>query len=223
MRFKLEDAVPWGKNLNEYKRMFNLSESDLKKRIISFADGTSSFNSEMSKNKHEVISLDPIYQYEYMELSLWINTVIEQMHKRPDSDELKNTKEFEDIKKIRLQSIKDFIDDFYIGKIQNRYLYYEFPNKTGYNDLSFDIGLCANFLILYSQFGLDFHIKSIEEMLRLCREIRIYPILDLTARRSYLLDKIISYFSPEYLTEIVKVDYGFQDKGYEMLSIKWNG
>lgn len=222
MGFKLEDAVPWGKNLNEYKRMFNFSESDLKKRIISFADGTSSFNSEMSKNNHNVISLDPIYQFEYRELKLWIDAMVGSTLYGSDAHELKNTKEFEDIEKIRLQSIKDFMNDFPNGKIQNRYIYYEFPNKTVYDDLYFDIGLCANFLFLYSQFGLDFHIKSIEEMLRLCKEIRIYPILDLTARKSCLLDEIINYFNPKYLIEIVKVDYGFQNKGYEMLSIKWN-
>lgn len=37
--FKLNDVVPWGRNLNEYKLMFNLSYEDFSKKIAGFGDG----------------------------------------------------------------------------------------------------------------------------------------------------------------------------------------
>tara|TARA_A100001015_G_scaffold301243_1_gene387811 strand:- start:2516 stop:2731 length:216 start_codon:yes stop_codon:yes gene_type:complete len=50
MPFELKNTVPWGRTLKEYQNIFNLTESDLDKEIISFGDGPPSFNSEMKKN-----------------------------------------------------------------------------------------------------------------------------------------------------------------------------
>jgi len=33
MKFELEKVVPWGRNLKEYKEMFNLSNNDLDKNM----------------------------------------------------------------------------------------------------------------------------------------------------------------------------------------------
>ena len=48
MKFELDKVVPWGRNLQEYKEMFNLLNKDLNKDIISFGDGPASFNSELN-------------------------------------------------------------------------------------------------------------------------------------------------------------------------------
>jgi len=68
MAFKLENVVPWGRNLDEYRNMFHLTDSDLNKNIVSFGDGPASFNYEMMKLNLKVISLDPIYQFSKDEL-----------------------------------------------------------------------------------------------------------------------------------------------------------
>ena len=36
MGMKLEKVVPWGRNINEYRAMFMLSDDDMKKRIAGF-------------------------------------------------------------------------------------------------------------------------------------------------------------------------------------------
>lgn len=63
MAFELKGTVPWGRNLEEYKKMFNLTDSEINKRIISFGDGPASFNCEMTQKNKSVISIDPIYQF----------------------------------------------------------------------------------------------------------------------------------------------------------------
>src|ERR1035437_1395524 len=82
MAFELKDAVPWGRNMEEYSKMFDLTEKDFQSKIISFGDGPASFNSEMTKLNRKVISLDPIYQFSKHELAQRIaetkETVIEQ-------------------------------------------------------------------------------------------------------------------------------------------------
>ena len=58
------------------------------------------------------------------------------------------------------------------------------------------------------------------EMLRIAKEIRVFPILDLDAKKSELLDDLIDYFQTDYQVSIEKVDYEFQKNGNKMLMIK---
>jgi hypothetical protein len=67
--------------------------------------------------------------------------------------------------------------------------------------------------------GLDFHITAITEMMRICKEVRIFPLLNLNAMKSEVLDEILAYFSKEYCVQIEKVDYEFQRNGNQMLII----
>ena len=61
--FKLENVVPWGRSLQDYIRMFNLSEQDLQKSIIDCAAESSSFNTEQYQAGNSVISCNSIYQF----------------------------------------------------------------------------------------------------------------------------------------------------------------
>lgn len=224
MAFELNNVVPWGRNLEEYTRIFKLSDSDFNSRIISFGDGPASFNSEMTKLKRQIVSLDPIYQFSKAELKQRIEEtkemIIEQIRTNQDKFVWTNIKSIQDLEQIRMSAMIQFINDFELGKIQERYIYHELPVQTKFSDLSFDLGLSSHFLILYSQLGLDFHIKSITEMLRICKEIRIFPILNLNAVKSEVLDGIIDYFEPNFIINIEPVDYEFQKGGYQMLTIK---
>ncbi|APA00352.1 SAM-dependent methyltransferase [Flavobacterium commune] len=224
MAFELKNVVPWGRNLEEYTRIFKLTDSDYKSRIISFGDGPASFNFEMTKLDRKVVSLDPIYQFTRDELKQRIaetkDTILEQTKTNHNNFVWTNIKSIQDLEHIRMDAMNNFIDDFELGKTKERYIYHELPNSTKFSDLSFDLGLSSHFLILYSQLGLDFHIKSISEMLRICKEIRIFPILNLNAVKSEVLEGIIDYFKSDYQISIDLVDYEFQKRGNQMLKIK---
>lgn len=224
MTFELKKVVPWGRNLEEYTKIFKLTDSDLNNKIISFGDGPASFNSEMSQLGKKVVSLDPIYQFTKAELEQRIDetkeTVMEQMRTNQDKFVWKNIKNVAELEKIRMGAMANFVNDFEFGKEQQRYVYHELPNSTKYEALEFDLGLSSHFLILYSQLGLDFHIKSITEMLRISKEIRIFPILNLNASKSEVLDDIIAHFKTDFDVKIETSDYEFQKNGNQMLVIK---
>ena len=224
MAFELKNVVPWGRNLDEYTKMFNLTESDKNKKIISFGDGPASFNFEMTSKGKSVTSLDPIYQFTPMELKLRISetkdTVMKQVRENQNNFLWTLIKTPDEMETVRMNAMSNFIDDFKEGKEQKRYIYHELPNKTDFAEQSFDLGLSSHFLILYSQLGLEFHIKSIDEMLRICKEIRIFPLLNLNAQKSEMIDGIVEHYKSDYSLEIVKVDYEFQKNGNEMLIIK---
>ncbi len=224
MAFELKNIVPWGRNLEEYSKIFNLTDEDFNRRIISFGDGPASFNSEMTQLNKYVVSIDPIYQFSKDELKQRIaetkETVIEQTKLNIENFVWKNIRDVDHLVNIRMNAMTQFLLDFEKGKEQNRYRYHELPNATDYKDLQFDLGLSSHFLILYSQLGVDFHIQSITEMLRICKEIRIFPLLNLNAERSEILTPIIEYYKFDFDVAIQKVDYEFQRNGNEMLVIK---
>jgi len=62
MAFKYSEAVPWGRSFDEYRRMFGLSDQELRLCIIGCGDGPASFNSEMFQLGQRVVSCDPLYQ-----------------------------------------------------------------------------------------------------------------------------------------------------------------
>ncbi len=64
MVMKLENVVPFGRSLDEYVHMFNLTERELKLDLLGVADGPASFNAELSANGGCVTSVDPIYVFE---------------------------------------------------------------------------------------------------------------------------------------------------------------
>lgn len=224
MAFELKNTVPWGRNLDEYKSMFNLTVSDLDKHIISFGDGPASFNFEMTSLKKNVVSIDPVYRFSADELQLKIketkDIVIDQTKNNLENFVWTKIKNIHELEKIRLSAMDNFLQDFEIGKTENRYVNHEMPYKTNFEDLTFDLGLSSHFLILYSQLGLEFHISSITEMLRIAKEIRIFPVLNLDAKKSELLDNLVKHFETSFRVDIEKVDYEFQKKGNEMLTMK---
>jgi hypothetical protein len=224
MAFELKNIVPWGRTLAEYKSMFNLTDLDLDKKIISFGDGPASFNYEMTKQNKTVTSLDPIYQFSKDDLNKQIestkDTVMKQMKENQNNFVWTSIKDLDELENIRMSAMSDFIADFELGKNHNRYVHHELPETTFFKEQTFDLGLSSHFLILYSKLGLEFHIKSIAEMLRICKEIRIFPLLNLNAEKSELLDGIIEEFGNDYMLSIESVEYEFQKGGNVMLRIQ---
>lgn len=58
------------------------------------------------------------------------------------------------------------------------------------------------------------------EMLLVCREIRIFPIVDLDAKQTSMVSDVVNYFKQNHAVEIRKTQYEFQKGGNKMLVIK---
>lgn len=57
-------------------------------------------------------------------------------------------------------------------------------------------------------------------MLRVCKEIRIFPIVDLDANKTELISSVIGYFKQKNNIEIVSTEYEFQKGDNKMLIIR---
>jgi hypothetical protein len=224
MAFELNSVVPWGRTLKEYQQMFMLSPEDLDKKIISFGDGPASFNAEMNALGKRVISIDPIYEFTPEQLKKRIDEtclqVVKQMRENEKNFVWNVIKNVDQLREIRMVAMQEFLSDFEKGLKEKRYVAHALPNRTSFNNDAFQLGLSSHFLLLYEQLGLDFHVAALGEMLRLCDEIRVFPILTLNAERPVFLNELIDTFNKNYNTYIEKVAYEFQKGGNEMLVIK---
>lgn len=224
MAFTLNSVVPWGRNLDEYKAMFLLNENDLEKKIAGFGDGPASFNYEAHCLGCDITSYDPIYQFSKIELEQRIDEVreivMEQMKENKDNYVWTRIKDLNELEQIRMSAMKLFLSDYEAGLSEKRYVYHELPGQLALEEDYFDIGLSSHFLLMYTSLGYDFHIKAMTEMLRVCKEIRIFPVVDLDAIQTDLIYSVIDYFEKRYFVELIETDYQFQKNANKMLLIR---
>jgi len=122
----------------------------------------------------------------------------------------------EEMGRLRMESMLEFLTDYEAGKGDGRYVAASLP-RLGFGDGSFELALCSHFLFLYSdEFDVDYHVESIQEMLRVADDVRIFPLLDMRGNQSQHVPIILDKFD----AEIVNVDYEFQKGGNQMLRLK---
>lgn len=224
LAFTLNSVVPWGRNISEYMEMFNFTENDLKKKIAGFGDGPASFNCEATLKGCSVTSFDPIYQFSKLDLKKRIfevrDIIMKQMADNKDNFIWTSIKSLEELESTRMSAMNIFLEDYEKGLEEKRYIFHELPDKLPYDDNYFDIGISSHFLLMYTDLGYQFHIDAITEMLRICSEVRIFPLVDLDAKNSDMIKDVISYFSSLYDVNIAETKYEFQKSANKLLIIK---
>ena len=221
---ELENIVPWGRNLSEYVAMFMLTNEDLNSKMLGCGDGPSSFNTEVDLHDGSVVSIDPLYAYSKQEIMQRIDEVtedvMEQVVKNKDNFVWKIITSPGMLYEMRIESMTEFLLDYNEGKEEGRYLAEELPNLS-FEDVQFDLALSSHFLFLYSEhLDEDFHMKSILEILRVAKEVRVFPLVDLKGEKSVHLEGVVKELtSLGYDVNIVKTGYEFQKGGNEMLKI----
>lgn len=224
MGVKLNSVVPWGRSIDEYTLMFSLTEEDFSKRIFGCGDGPASFNAEAKKRGVNITSVDPIYAFSKREL--------EDRFKEAKDEVLSQTQvnqhlflwdrftSIEELGRARSEAMNLFLDDFELGLSEDRYIIGSVPNLL-FEDSTFDLCLVSHFLFLYREhLDLDFHIQAIEEMMRVSKEVRLFPLTQLDATQSPHLDGVIKALEARYSLSVVNVNYEFQREANKMLVVK---
>lgn len=225
MVMKLDKVVPFGRSLDEYIKMFNLTSEDLQQRILGVGDGPASFNAEGTAKGYNITSIDPIYQFEGKEIKQRfdevVDNIIDQIIATPNNWVWSYHENPQSLKASRIKTLETFLQDYQRGKEAGRYQGQELPDLN-FADQSYDLALCSHFLFLYSeQCDRDFHIAAIQEMLRISREVRIFPLLTLMQETSPYVDVARDKFENlGYLTSIVPVPYELQPGANKMLVIR---
>jgi hypothetical protein len=204
--------------------MFSLSREDMGASIVSCADGTASFNAEMTRAGRRVTSVDPLYHFSPEEIRSRIDATCTLMVDSARTSAQRfcwnDVASPDDLGNRRMLAMADFLADYSTARGSGRYLAESLPHLS-LESHSFDLALCSHFLFLYShRFDLDFHLRSIHEMLRVAREVRIFPLLDMDGWKSVHLEPLMNQLDDFNIhATIERVDYEFQLGGNEMLRI----
>lgn len=225
MSVVLSKIVPWGRSLEEYRLMFNLSKDDLNRYILGCGDGTASFNYEMTSLGYRVISVDPIYVFSKDRIRRQIedtyDTIISQVKRNQHNYVWDYHHDPDTLGNQRLAAMDMFLGDYEAGCSEHRYQNQALPSLS-FSDNEFDLALCSNLLFLYSdQLSLDFHLRSLKELSRVAIEVRLFPLLSLDCTISPYVESVLNYFSADvdFYIEVQKVPYEFQRGGNKMMRI----
>jgi hypothetical protein len=225
MSLTLENIVPWGRSYEEYIAMFDLTDSELKLGILGCGDGPAGFNAELTRRGGHIISADPIYAFGAAQIKNRIlttyETVMTQMRKNQADYIWEAIPSVEELGRVRMSAMNAFLSDYETGKSEGRYIAAELPSLP-FESGKFDIALSSHFLFLYSNhLSAEFHLQALKEMLRLARQVRVFPLLTLAGTRSPHVSFIMQLIEKlGFSTEIKRVPYEFQRGGNEMLLIQ---
>jgi SAM-dependent methyltransferase len=224
MAFSVDHIVPWGRSLDEYARMFALTEADLPRRILGCGDGPASFNYEWTQRGGRVVSCDPIYEYSKQQIQERFEAIypkmLEKLQQNADDFVWNYIQSPQDLGERRRAAMQLFTQDLEAGKREGRYRAESLP-WLGFSDDEFDLALSSHFLFLYSDhLTLEFHRESIHQMLRVAREVRIFPLLKVGGQPSEHVEVLAAELRQgEYSVECRRVDYEFQRGGNIMMRI----
>src|SRR5262245_42496395 len=224
MAFTLGSIVPWGRPFDEYVAMFALTEADLARRMLGCGDGPAGFNAALTRRGGSVVSVDPIYAYPADAIA----SRIEDTRVKIMAQTRTNADQFvwdyfgtpDVLERVRLEAMGEFLRDYPRGVAEGRYRVAELP-QLPFAAQEFELALCSHLLFLYSEaLSLEFHVRSIHELVRVAHEVRIFPLLELGSRRSRHLDRVLEMLSEAGLSvSVERVRYEFQKGGNEMLRV----
>jgi hypothetical protein len=225
MGFTLHKVVPWGRSYQEYLAMFALTASDLTSHILGCGDGPASFNAELTQRGGNIISIDPIYQFDTVQIKSRIvetyEIVLEQLRQNQQDYVWETILTVEKLGEIRMAAMELFLRDYDSGKNDRRYIAGELP-LLPFENAQFDLALSSHFLFLYSEhLSAEFHLQALQEMLRVANEVRVFPLVTLKGQPSPHLTGVLQALQTQgFCSEIRRVPYQFQRGANQMLLIK---
>ena len=205
--------------------MFALTDEDLQSHILGCADGPASFNAEATRSGSRVTSCDPLYRYDAAavreRIAATFDTVVEETRRNAQEFVWDAIPSVDALATARSAAMEAFLADCDGGRREGRYVDAELPSLP-FPDGAFDLAVCSHFLFLYTkQLPADFHIAAVRELLRVARDVRIFPLLALGGRPSPHVPAVVDELRRSgHGVSIDTVPYEFQRGGNQMLRIR---
>ncbi len=219
MPLNFENIAITGRIFEEYSAFFDLELEDLKsKKILDCPSGASSFVQTLKQNGIFAKGVDIIYKFTKDEIEKQGIKTLEKIYQNTswmDAYKMDFYKTKENHKKHREDALKGFLKDYKLDD----YIYCELPNLP-FENKEFDLLLSSHLFFVYDdRLDYDFHKNSILEMLRVSKEVRLFPLVDIQNSKaleeknfSPFVYKIMEELSKDFKCEIIKTDFEFQVK-----------
>ncbi len=192
-------------------------------RILDLGAGISSFCAEAAACGYDVAAADPIYRSSSEDIAeksqADLADVLLQLPGAAHKYNWTYYRNPDDLAQHRESARRRFLEDY--SQNRSRYVTSSLPN-TGFADNEFAIVLVSYFLFLYDDlFDYEFHKQSVLELARIAqREVRIYPLANMRAVRSSILERLIEDPDCSALTfDVLKSNFEFLKNSNELLII----
>ena len=225
--FDLDGIVPWGRTLREYCAYFDLDPNALAESgpVLDVGGGPSSFTAEARALGIHATAVDPVYRFEGEQIRAQFEKVSPAMldgltraihrftwgyYKTPGN-----------LMSIRREALAGFLSDYDGGREDGRYVAGALP-RLPFRDGRFRLALCSHLLFLYSdELDRAFHIAALTELLRVAREVRVFPLFDLDGIYSgHVAPAIDALTGAGFNCELADVPFEFQ-KGCRRMLRAW--
>jgi hypothetical protein len=222
--FNLGGTIPsWGRGASEYEAFFALGDVPASARILDCGGGPASFTAEWSRQGRFVVASDPVYGTSADDIAttfeLTATRMLEGMRRGHHRFLWDHYKTPEAVVERRRRALKAFIADFGSSTPAGRYVAARLP-ELPFESKSFDVVLCSHLLFLYSaELDLQTHIASMRGMIRVGREVRIFPLLDMDSQPSAHLNASVAALRSSARVELVPVPFEFRPGDSAMLRL----
>ena len=215
--------MPWGRTAAEYEAFFSLSGSSPRTRVLDCGGGPASFVAEWGARGHFAVAPDPIYALPSREIAGGFEAtaarMLQGMRAARDRFRWDHYGTPEAVVEQRRAALDAYVEDREAATRAGRYVAARMealPFASG----SFDLVLCSHLLFLYSdEIDLDTHVAALREMLRVGREVRVFPLVNLHGEPSAHLGGVIERLGPKAVCEVVPVPFEFQAGASRMLRL----
>lgn len=222
--FNLEGVAPWGRRFDEYQAFFALGDVAPGATILDAGGGPASFVVEAAARGFDVTAADPIYAFGGDDIRRRFEETAIAMRAGMRIASYRFNWSFygseERVHRRRRDALELFLADF-AQQGMRRYVPASLP-KLPFADSAFSLALSSHFLFLYGD-ELDgaFHIAAVRELLRIAKEVRIFPLINLDGRPSSHLPVVMRDLEKDgFEPELVPVPFEFQIGATRMLRIR---
>ncbi len=217
--------VLWGHQLSEYQDMFDLPQAALSMRFLEFQSGVSSFQADMREQAAHLVSYDSWFELNKQALQhtaeLSFVERLSQISQRAEELDFSCCGgSLDQLVLNRREGMTKFFQDYEPGHAEGRYLFAA-QSRLPFSDFFFDYALSAHhFFSASAPQSLDYHVKTLEELARAAKEVRIFPLVDGQGVPSAILGPVILALQHKnYGIEVRDVAYHLQPRGNAMLRI----
>jgi hypothetical protein len=218
------DIIVSSRPAEEYRAMFGLSLDEvLAGPVLDCPGGAGSFGADVRARGGEAVSADPAYALPREQILERCRAGLEHgigyLERNRDSYVWTFFDDVEDLRARRGAALEDFARDF--DGPDERYVVAELP-RLPFPDDRFRLALCGYLLFAYpDHLDDDDHEAALRELLRVAREIRVFPLIDTAYVRYPGLDDLLARLAPDGVEgEVRRVDYEFQRGGNEVLILR---
>jgi ubiquinone/menaquinone biosynthesis C-methylase UbiE len=218
--FDLDGVVPWGRTAAEYEDIFALGDVAAGARVLDCGGGPASFAAEWGDRGRRVVSLDPIHALPTHSVRARFEAARGAMLRGMQQAHARFVWSYyptpESVVDLRERALARFLADRDVAP-GARYVAGALP-RLPFAAQSFDLVLCSHLLFLYSdELDTELHRRALREMLRVGREVRIYPLQDMEGRPSRHLEPVLESLRGIAEVELVPLAFEFQRGSTRML------